>query len=265
MSEYTILGVTGFIGGHVARYLQAQGHSVYCPTRSELPLLKSATHIIHALGGDDWRSPDALDGHFGHLSRILTQCRYESLTYLSSTRVYLNAVSGNETAQLVISQRDKGGFYNLLKLMGENICLQHPRTRVVRLSNVTGYNPNGIALIPSLIRNATTSGKITLSLHPRSAKDYISINDIPPMLLKIINGKERLYNLASGHNTMTEEIVAQIQKETGCSVYWSKPSESPIFPPISIKRIQEEFGFEPSYIKIKGCVLNETDNSVLTG
>lgn len=249
--NYTILGATGFIGHHLAVALRASGSPVSCPNRKELQFtgMKNLGHVFYSLGGDNWAEDPfgAVDAHVGHLRRLLEYGQFESLTYISSTRLYLGAASGSENSALVVDYRDGGRLHNALKLAGEALCLASNRAevRVVRLSNVIGFAPRGISLIPALIKNAISTGKMDLWIAPESAKDYVSIDDVAGMLPRISeSGRHRLYNVAGGKNITASSIVTCIEGATHAKAKWHK-GETMIFPSISIDRIQQEFQFKP--------------------
>jgi nucleoside-diphosphate-sugar epimerase len=249
--NYTILGATGFIGRHLADALRSSGATVSCPDRPELQSLRNGNlgHVFYCLGGDHWAEDPfgAVDAHLNHLRRVLERCHFESLTYLSSTRLYLGAATGREDCPLVLDYGDPGRFHNALKMAGETLCLtsHRPEVRVVRLSNVIGFAPRGISFIPGLIRSAILTGEMKVWTAPDSAKDYIAIEDVLGILPRIAEtGQFRLYNIASGKNIAAATIVARIEAISGAKATWHK-GEAVVFPSISIDRIQKEFEFEP--------------------
>ena len=249
--NYTVLGATGFIGRHLADALRASGHSAHCPDRSELHSLAKANlgHVFYSLGGDNWAADPtgAIDAYLMHLRRILESCKFQSLTYISSTRLYLGATEGREDQSLVVDYKEPGRFHNALKLAGETLCLaiDRPDVRIARLSNVIGFAPRGVSLIPGLIRNALSTGEMNLWIAPESAKDYVTIEDVVDVLPRICDsGRDRIYNVAGGKNITAGSIVGRIETITGAKAKWHK-GEAVVFPPISIDRIRREFRFDP--------------------
>ncbi len=249
--NYTVLGATGFIGHHLAAALRSSGQRVCCPDRSELHSLatKDLGHVFYSLGGDNWAEDPfgAIDANVTHLRRLLECCEFQSLTYISSTRLYLGATGGREDCSLVVDYKDPGRFHNALKLAGETLCLasNRPQVRVVRLSNVIGFAPRGISLIPVLIRDAILTGKMNLRIARESAKDYVAIGDVVDILPRISEGgQSRLYNVGSGKNITAASIVACIEAVTSAKANWQE-GETVIFPSISIDRVHREFQFEP--------------------
>jgi nucleoside-diphosphate-sugar epimerase len=181
------------------------------------------------------------------LSKLLQHGQFDQLIYLSSTRVYLGSVDTDEEQPLVINASEPDDLYKISKLMGESLALHSERNcKVVRLSNVVGgkhCNPDSFVF--SLLQEACT-GSVVLRSDPRSAKDYIHIDDVTEMLLRIAStGRFKIYNLASGLQTSHAQLLEAICAATGST--WSALSDTPLqqFLPIQVTRVQSEFGFAP--------------------
>ena len=146
--RYTILGGRGFIGTRLATHLRSLGHEVWVPERDD-PAMFSAPlgRVFYCIGlTADFRQRllDTVDAHVCLLNRVLRSGNFDSLLYLSSTRVYAGAGSTHEGANLVVSPLLPGDLYNLSKLMGESVCLASGGpAKVVRLSNVYGAKRHG--------------------------------------------------------------------------------------------------------------------------
>jgi nucleoside-diphosphate-sugar epimerase len=253
---FTVLGANGFIGKALNHWLVDRGHDVYAPPRHLNPaMLANSLHgnVVYCIGMTaDFRSRpwDTVDAHITVLRHILAEGRYASLTYLSSTRVYLGCNSGHEDAVLTIQPRKLDQIFNLSKLMGESLCHTAHRpekpVRVVRLSNVIGSDLNSDNFIYALLREARTNGVMNLKSSLDSSKDYIALSDVVRMLELIShNGQALCYNLASGLQTSNGEVVQAISKNTGALVSVNKCALHTVFPKIDILRIQQEFNFEP--------------------
>src|SRR5262249_22739983 len=119
--------------------------------------------------------------------------------------------------------------------------------RVVRLSNVYGAGMGRNNFLGSLIEDAVTSGSIVMETALESAKDYVWIEDVVPLLVSIaVSGRHRLCNLASGHNVTNAEIVGKLKQFTGCTVKVEPNAPATEFPPILIDRVRSEFAFAPT-------------------
>ena len=253
---FTVLGAHGFVGQALSQWLRARGHEVHTPARQLPPAELSASlhgHVVYCIGlTADFRSRpwDTVDAHVGVLRHLLAEGRFASLTYLSSTRVYLGGNAGHEDAPLTVRPEAPDQLYNLSKLMGESLCHAAHRpekpVRVVRLSNVVGGDLTSDNFIYALLREALATGAIQLNSSLNSAKDYIALADVTRMLEHIAShGRARCYNLASGQQTRHGEIVQAIAALTGARISVTPDAPRMDFPAIDIRRLREEFGFAP--------------------
>src|SRR5262249_5439997 len=175
--QFTVLGASGFIGGHLASRLAKNGHQVFRASRSDLNSLagQELGHVFYCIGEDDAKNNpfNAFDAHLTHLARTLRHNNFSGLTYLSSTRLYLGAQNGKEETQIKIVPDAENAIFNAMKIAGEQLCFacNNPGVRAVRLSNVIGLAPNGKSLIPTLIRDAFLRGRVRLTISPESSKD----------------------------------------------------------------------------------------------
>jgi nucleoside-diphosphate-sugar epimerase len=143
---------------------------------------------------------------------------------------------------------DDNAIFNGMKIAAEQMCFAHknPAVRAVRLSNVIGFAPRGVSLIPTLIKDAIERGRMRLTISPRSSRDYIAIDDVLDILPRIaLGGKWRCYNLASGLNVSLDEIVNLIRDEIPSVSEWQPNAPTVTYPVIDIDRIRSEFSFTP--------------------
>lgn len=249
--RFTVLGGAGFIGRHLAASLHAGGHEVVAPARNEKLSSDSLGNVIYCIGVTaDFRVRpfDTVRAHVTVLSEILEQARFASLLYLSSTRVYAKASNASEAAALPVTTLDPSDLYNLSKLMGESLCLNCGRenVRIARISNVVGFDADSDNFISTLIKQAL-DGTIVLQSAPGSSKDYIALEDVLKMLPCIaLEGRDRIYNVASGNNLRHADLVARLQSLTGCRVKAAKDAPAQTFPLICIERLRREFEFCPA-------------------
>jgi len=251
LSLITILGASGFIGSSLINRLQEIGATIYAPGRNESLTRKSLGNVIYAIGlTADFRIKpyDTIDAHVCKLVQVLRECEFESITYLSSTRIYgRNKGYVSEEDDLIVAPLNTGDLYNVSKLAGESILFSSRlNVHVVRLSNVYGYDYKSVNFLQSIVRDAIQKKHIVLNSALSSAKDYISIHNVVDMLIEIsTKGQFPLYNLASGYNVSHEELINSICKVTGAT--FEVTDEAPVqqFPLINIKRVQQEFDFKP--------------------
>ena len=88
--KFTVLGSSGFIGSHVASLAATNGHDVVCPTRNANLAGRSLGHAIYCIGlTADFRTRphETIHAHVSKLQEVLQTTTFDSLVYLSSTRV----------------------------------------------------------------------------------------------------------------------------------------------------------------------------------
>lgn len=252
--KFTIFGSSGFIGSHLAEYVQKQNYECFLPQRNyELSNSQHLGHVIYCIGltADFREKPfDTIEAHICKLKNILQNSQFDSFTYLSSTRMYIHNIGNvNENSLIPVSIIDPSDLFNSSKLTGELLALNcgKKNIKIARISNVYGNDFTSTNFITSIITDALTKGRITLRTTPDSAKDYIGINDLVRILFKIsLEGKESVYNVATGLNIRNDEILKIIQNETSCELEYAPTAEKIIFPVIQIDKIKKEFGFSPS-------------------
>ena len=260
--KYTILGSKGFIGKEFTKYLEKKGHECFTPEIREESLKGiDLGHVIYSAGVPNFiqRPYDAVDAHVCQLKDILENSNFESLVYFSGGRVYNKINSTKENDDLIFNPTDKDDLYGISKIMGESLCIasENPRVHIVRLTNVTGNNFTSNLFLPSIIRDAIIENKIKIRTTLSSKKDYVYIDDILDLIPKIsINGKNKMYNIASGKNIESGELINKISKITGCSVEVSPDAKEYSYPETSIIKIKEEFNFHPTNVldKIENMV-----------
>lgn len=245
---FTVLGATGYIGSHLVNALQAE---VYAPLLAKTPnainelLDKDLGHVFYCIGltANFRQQPFAtVDAHIGLLRQLLEFGRFESLTYLSSTRVYECANSTEETALLPVTPENTGHLYNISKLMGESLCLASGRaTKIVRLANVVGTAMTGQNFLTQVITEAVNTGAVTFMTSANSAKDYVLIEDVVRWLPDIaLHGQHSIYNVASGINTSNAEL-AELLTAQGIRVHFADNAPDWSFPIIDTRRLLHEF------------------------
>ena len=250
--SFTVLGGSGFIGSALVKGLAAQRVETYAPGRDDVDWSRELGHVLYAIGlTADFRDRplDTVDAHVNRLSEVLRRGRFETLTYLSSTRVYRGSSDTRESASLSVRPAEGNDLYNISKLMGESLCLAAPpAARVVRLSNVYGFDPGSDNFLPAVLRVAAQHGEVRLRSALDSCKDYVAIEDVVDAVLRIAtSARMRLYNIASGRNVTHREIAEKLA-ELGVRV--SVDPAAPVIadPVVRIEPIIEEFGFTPQLL-----------------
>jgi nucleoside-diphosphate-sugar epimerase len=250
-ATFTVLGSRGYIGSCLTGHLRSLPGATVHTDAEGLPA-GSLGHVFFCVGvtTDFWtRLHDTMRAHVGEMMNVLDICEFDSVTYLSSTRVYERGVTGEEDTTLQIQPAELADYYKISKIAGEAVCLAHhnPAVRVVRLSNVIGFEQPPLTFVPSIINDACRSGRIVLNTALDSAKDYITLEDtVSALVLIALGGKERIYNLCSGQQTSHQQIVERIASQMPCEWTVRAGAQRAVFPATTPARLRKEFGFEPS-------------------
>lgn len=248
---YTVIGGGGHIGSAVCTALEADRLPFQRVTRHSPIPSNPLGHIIFAAGvtGDFLsRRKDTLHAHVEILASILSRDDYDSLTYLSSTRVYKRSETTSEDQSILVLPEFPDDFYAITKIMGESLCLgvtDRP-VKVLRLSNVVGNQAVAGNFLHDVITQARMTGHVTFTSSFSSSKDYIALSDVVEAILMISRyGNERIYNVASGLNVTHGEIARLLMSELDAKIHVAPdaPTESNL--PISTIRIASEFGLKP--------------------
>lgn len=197
---FTVFGSTGFIGSCLVSYLKSHGIKCFTPSRNDTSFFSQPLgHVIYCAGyTSDFQNKtlEIVEAHVCSLQQIIAHSTFDSLLYLSSTRIYQKALLAHEESPLIVNPNDLDAIYNISKLMGESLCLnaKKPNMRVVRLSNIYGPTMGEQNFLGSLIYQALEKKEIFLKSSMDSSKDYLFIEDLLPLLVAIAkNGKEKLY------------------------------------------------------------------------
>lgn len=248
-SAFTVLGASGYIGSRLVAHLQAQGHTVWAPARGDAEVFNHPLgHVMYCVGlTSDFRTRpfDTVDAHVGLLAEVLRRAQFDSLLYLSSTRVYMGAARTDEDAPLTVLPGDPSYLYNLTKLTGESLCHASGRAgvRVARLSNVVGPGMDAASgnLVADLLRQAQ-GGHIVLRSDPQSAKDYLHVDDLLDWLPRIaLQGCHPVYNVASGVQTTHAQWLQWLSEHYGCTVQVQDCAQLQCFTPIDVSRLRAQW------------------------
>ena len=249
----TILGASGFIGSHLAKRLQQYKLEFQAVKRNEAIPAGNLGNVIYCIGVTaDFRSKpfETVDAHVCTLLEFVGKHEFDSLLYLSSTRLYSGSYSTAEEEPLSVRPQSANDLYNLSKLTGESITLNCGRTgRVARIANVYGDDFTSNNFLPSILRQAVRGEKIVFETAPDSEKDYVWVHEVVENLIWIAaQGKQQIYNVASGANVSNGQLATKLHELTGCEIEFAPEAPAIKFPRINIDRVRGEFGIVPSSV-----------------
>lgn len=242
------------------------GMSCYAPSRNDTPR-ENLGDVIYCIGMTaDFRSRpfDTVRAHVCKLVEVLQNWEFDSLLYLSSTRLYgTNRPTAKEDDSFQFNTLDANDLYNVSKALGESIALGcGKKARVARLSNVYGEDFTSENFLSSIIKDALFKKKVVLQTSADSAKDYVSIHNVVDGLISIATKGERsIYNLASGLNVSNQQLLDRVSSLTDCQVEFAPEAPRLRFPAINIDRMRSEFDFRPSDLLADMAMLVESYRS----
>ena len=251
---FTIIGASGFVGSHLTRYLRTHGHEVAAPERDGRTAYdKHLGHAVYCAGmtADYAARPVAtVEAHAGLLSRLLSEANFDSLLYLSSTRLY-DGCAGlcREETDLVLNPANPRHLFDFSKGLGESLCHTSGRegVRIARLSSVYADDLSADNFLHGLIKSALTGTRIEVDAPTNTERDYVHMDDVCRLLEAIaLTGKRPVYNVASGENVANGRLFALISELTGARVSGGAPKPGLSFPVISVAAAESDFGFRPA-------------------
>lgn len=250
--RFTVLGSRGFIGSHLVEWLCRQGHRVYAPDRIDAEVLaRPHGHILYGIGlTADFRTRPlaTMQAHVCLLRELLESAEFESLTYLSSTRVYQGAEATHEEAMLRVCPQRPDDLYALSKLAGEALCLHGGRqqVKVARLSNIVGLRKDRDLFIDQLLHDIVTHGALTLRSAPASSKDYLWIEDAVEAIAGLAQSPHSgCFNLASGENVSNQTLLDHLHAHFEFRHTFADAAPVLDFPPIDVQKIGAALSFRP--------------------
>lgn len=265
--RFTVVGAAGFVGRRLCATLQARGAQVWAPARHESwpwqpPLGHALGRVIYCAGltADYLARPfDTIQAHVSHLAQVLqhglAQGALQSLVYLSSTRLYdgLGGGLANEGAVLPMDPANPRHLYDLSKGLGESLChvAGQGLARVARLACVYEGPQDADGFLPALLRQvlqarATGVGRVEVSTSRHFTRDYVHLDDVVDALIRIaVQGRQPVYNVASGANVSNAELFDYLERRWGCTVQALLHTQPAPTPQMGIERLRTELHWQP--------------------
>ena len=259
----TLIGGNGYIGRHLEARLRNEGWSCWVPQRDDPQLWRRELgHVFYCAGltaDFSVRPFDTVEAHTSLLNRVLRETQFESLVYLSSTRLYdsLGDIDATEALPLALAPDNPRHLYDLSKALGESLChvAGRGRARVARLSCVWGEPPDAQGFLPALMQRVIVNRKapgaparprVSIDSSPHLARDYVHIDDVLDALVALATRAESVvYNVASGHNLSNAQLFERLTAASGCELVTTQARDAAPPPRISIARMAGEFGWCP--------------------
>lgn len=273
----TVIGAQGFIGSALAQHLRQAGWHCWSPARTTAwpNTDRDLGHVFYCAGmtADFYqRAADTIEAHVGLLARVLQSAKYESLVYLSSTRLYDSLTietPADESSSLFVNPHVPRHLYDLSKLTGESLChaLGGGRARVARLACVYNDANDKDGFLPGLLTRVAqipTGGELTVASSAHSYRDYVHLPDVLRGLIDIaLHGKSPTYNVASGENTSNAQLAEWIFQYAHRVIRFEKddaPTKSAV---VCVDKLRHEFGWQPrSVAKVIPPFLQAMANTV---
>ena len=250
--KLTVFGGGGFIGSAIMNAASEYGYNAVRGDWQNIPSNEDMGDVIFCLGvGDCSRPDDVLNSHLFILTEIVSNARFDRITYVSSTRVYMGAKGSQEDSSLNITPTDNRKLFNLSKLTAESYLeASGVNYRIVRPSNVYGSALQSPLFLPSIVRDAVVKGEVNMYVTPNYSKDYVYVDDVVDMTLKITKDSQSvIYNIASGENVSAASIASILKDKSSCTINWHNSNCLDVFPQTDISKIKKEFRYVPLLVE----------------
>ena len=274
MLKGTVIGGYGFIGSALVRALQQLGWECDVVGRESVWPVQGQYlgHVFYCAGltaNYGTRPFDTVQAHTALLSQVLASSRWDTLVYLSSTRLYDYALlagdekkSCNECSDFVLNPLHARHIFDLTKLTGEALChaMGQGRARVARLACVVGDGNDAHGFLPMLLRstvkalaNTDSIDSVRLDSSGSFQRDYVLLEDALQALIAIaISGKHACYNIASGKNILNRELTDTLNKHLlGRVLFEYSRTDIQNSPTIDTRLLSEIMDWQPT------CVLSQ--------
>ena len=243
-----VIGINGFLGTALTEACLAKGWDTegvhfrtYSPVgiksteMSDLAALKPDYDYVFLLAAKipygKYNEPD-MSVVEANVILVHTVCKHfpnAKIVYSSSISVY-----GTPPLHEKITENtplNHPPLYGLSKLSGEYIVRNHPHFSIVRFTSLYGKGMNTGTILPSMIHQAKTTGKIAIWGTGERKQDYIHVSDAAQYLIAAAErGENEVYLGVTGESIANLDLAYLIQSLVGkCEIFFYGEDASPSF------------------------------------
>jgi nucleoside-diphosphate-sugar epimerase len=255
----TVIGAAEFVGRSLLARLRSDGWDACDATNDPLSVCDQPLgHVFYCPAvaiESQQRQHEMLQSRVSLLGLLLQHGQYESLVYLSSTRLYdgVLADTASEDTPLALDPAHPRHLHGLSLALGEALCRHATsgRARVARLGCVYRDATDADGFVARLMRDVAgisfgQPARLHVPTTAQRARDYVHLDDaLQALLLIATGGTQPLYNVASGVNVSNRELFARLQALSGCEIVAGQRHIVRPTPRIDTTRMRQEFGWQP--------------------
>lgn len=261
MTLATVIGAGGFIGRRLAAHLREHGWDCRAPDRGSKDfMLRPLGTVFYCAGltADFARRPhDTVRAHVELLNDVLEHGAFDSLVYLSSTRLYDGRLGSDgavvdEDTPLALDPAQPRHLFDLSKALGESLCRQDSfgRARIARIACVYSGGADDVdgflGTLLARLRAPDRGPVLEVDSSADAARDYVHVDDVVEALVAIASrGTRPLYNVAGGVNVSNRELFSRLGALAGCELRARRDGPMPAAGRVSIERMKSELGWQP--------------------
>ncbi len=270
-----VTGADGFIGSHLIRALEHEGHEVLCHSmkdgdisgKNALDSFTNIEHIYH-LAAKTF-VPDSWDNthHYFKTNIMGTVTALEFCRSNGCAMTIMSSYVYGEPQYLPVDESHPVvamSPYHESKIACEELCRFYSRQFGVRVSilrpfNVYGKGQSEAFLMPKIysqVMNENVKEISVMDLEPK--RDYVYIDDVTGALIATLKAPKRftIYNVGSGISTSVKDVILNIFRTTGIFKPYHSTNEkrmSEISDCVAdISKIKVDLGFEPRFTLQEG-------------